>query len=64
MASKWLRYGFLLFFLAMFGNMVFHTYLVASGAENLREAIKLFWTLRIPWKYIPGLGGTVQNCTT
>ena len=34
---------------AMFGNMVFQTYLVASGSENLREAIKLFWTFRIPW---------------
>lgn len=33
----------------MFGNMVFQTYLVASGSENLREAIKLFWTFRIPW---------------
>ena len=48
-ASKWFRYGFLIFFLAMFGNMVFQTYLVASGSENLREAIKLFWTFRIPW---------------
>lgn len=53
MASKWFRYGFLIFFLAMFGNMVFQTYLVASGSENLREAIKLFWTFRIPlgWTY-------------
>lgn len=49
MASKWFRYGFLIFFLAMFGNMVFQTYLVASGLENLRETIKLFWTFRIPW---------------
>ena len=48
-AFKWFRYGFLIFFLAMFGNMVFQTYLVASGSENLREAIKLFWTFRIPW---------------
>lgn len=49
MASKWFRYGFLIFFLAMFGNMGFQTYLVASGSENLREAIKLFRTFRIPW---------------
>lgn len=35
MASKWFRYGFLIFFLAMFGIMVFQTYLVASGAEML-----------------------------
>ena len=30
----------------MFGNMVFQTYLVAA---SLREAIKLFWTFRVPW---------------
>ena len=49
MSSKWFRYGFLLFFLMMFGNMVFQTYLVAAGAASLREAIKLFWTFRVPW---------------
>lgn len=48
-SSKWFRYGFLIFFLTMFGIMVFNTYLVAAGAENLREAIKLFWTFRVPW---------------
>ena len=31
------------------GNMVFQTYLVAAGAASLREAIKLFWTFRVPW---------------
>ena len=46
MASKWFRYGFLIFFLAMFGNMVFQTYLVASGSENLREAITLYALLQ------------------
>ena len=30
MSSKWFRYGFLLFFLMMFGNMVFQTYLVCG----------------------------------
>ena len=49
MSSKWFRYGFLTFFLTMFGNMVFQTYLVAAGAASLREAIKLFWTFRVPW---------------
>ena len=45
------------FFLAMFGNMLFQTWLVGSGAANLREAIKLFWTLRVPWgwTYTPGM---------
>ena len=46
---KWFRYGFLIFFLTMFGNMVFQTYLVAAGAASLRETIKLFWTFRVPW---------------
>ena len=55
--SKWFRYGFLAFFLTMFGNMVFQTYLVAAGAQSLREAIKLLWTIRIPWgwTYTAGL---------
>ena len=51
MSSKWFRYAFLLFFLTMFGNMVFQTYLVAAGATSLREAIKLFWTFRVPWSW-------------
>ncbi len=49
MYSKYFRYGFLVFFLCMFMNMVFQTYLVAAGARNLKEAIKLFWTIRLPW---------------
>ena len=49
LASKWFRYGFLVFFLSMFGNMVFQTWLVADGAKNLTEAIKLLWTIRVPW---------------
>lgn len=55
--SAWFRYGFLAFFLTMFGSMVLQTWLVASGAENLRAALKLFWTFRVPWRqaYVPGL---------
>ena len=49
LASKWFRYGFLVFFLTMFGIMVFQTYLVAAGAQSLREALKLLWTIRVPW---------------
>ena len=48
-SSKWFRYGFLVFFLTMFGNMIFQTYLVAAGAETLKEAIKLLWLFRVPW---------------
>ena len=49
LASKWFRYGFLAFFLSMFGSMLLQTYLVASGANNLVEAIKLLWLFRVPW---------------
>ena len=56
MSSKWFRYGFLIFFLTMFGNMVFQTYLVAAGAASLREAIKLFWTFRVPWDWAYTVG--------
>lgn len=51
LSSKWFRYGFLVFFLAMFGNMLFQTYLVGAGAASLRESIKLFWTFRVPWDW-------------
>ena len=49
LSSKWFRYGFLVFFLSMFGNMIFQTYLVAAEARNLGEAIKLLWMFRVPW---------------
>lgn len=51
LTSKYFRYGFLVFFLTMFGNIVFQTYLVASGAGTLSEAIQLFWTFSIPWDW-------------
>ena len=51
MYSKWFRYGFLIFFMAMFVIMVINTYLVASGAESLKEAVKLFWSFDVPWKW-------------
>ena len=51
LASKWFRYGFLVFFLTMFGNMIFQTYLVAAGGRNLGEAIKLLWLFRVPWDW-------------
>lgn len=56
MSSKWFRRGFLLFFLFMFANMIFQTYLVASGAGSLNEAVKLFWTFRVPWGWAYSAG--------
>ena len=49
LSSKWFRYGFLVFFLSMFGIMLFQTWMVAAGASSLKEVIKLFWTFKVPW---------------
>ena len=51
MKSKGFRYGFLIFFFAMFFQMLWVTYLVGSGAQNMGEFIKLFWTFRVPWHF-------------
>ncbi len=49
--SKWFRYGFLIFFFAMFFQMLWVTYLVGSGAQNIGAVIKLFWTFKVPWHF-------------
>ncbi len=50
MYSKYFRYGFLIFFLTMFGNMLYQTYLVFSGS-SLKTVVKLFWTFKLPWNW-------------
>jgi len=50
--SPWFRYGFLAFFLAMFGIMIFNTYLVFTGAKGLKEVITLLWTWKVPWNWV------------
>ena len=49
LSSPAFRYIFLIFFMLMFANVIFQTYLTVSGAQSLREAIKLLWTIRVPW---------------
>lgn len=49
--SAWFRYGFLLFFLTMFATMLFSTYLVFSGAGELKQVVKLLWTFKLPWDF-------------
>ncbi|WP_432354143.1 4Fe-4S binding protein [Anaerotruncus rubiinfantis] len=49
--AKWWRYGFLTFFLLMFINMLFSTWLVFSGSRNLHETVTLLWTFRLPWHF-------------
>ncbi len=61
LTSKLFRYGFMTFFLLMLGNMVFQTYLVASGVASLKEAVSLFWTFSVPWGYWTYADGTVND---
>lgn len=49
MKSKWFRYGFLVFFFVMFFLMLRSTYLVFSGARDLKQAVTLLWTFNVPW---------------
>jgi hypothetical protein len=49
--SKWFRYGFLIFFLAMFTNMLYATYLIFAGVNELSEVVTLLWTFKLPWSW-------------
>ncbi len=49
--SKYFRYGFLIFFLTMFVNMVFNTYLVFQGTNTLKEVLTILWTFKLPWNF-------------
>ncbi len=49
--SKWFRYGFLTFFMTMFGAMLVTTYMVFAGTSDLRQVLKLLWTFKVPAKF-------------
>lgn len=49
--SKYFRYGFLIFFLTMFINIIFNTYLVFHGTNTLKEVLTIFWTFKSPWNF-------------
>lgn len=49
--SKWFRYGFLVFFMAMFANMVYLTYTVFAGANEMREVVTLLWSVKVFWHW-------------
>ena len=51
MKSRAFRYGFLIFFLVMFLQMLFNTALVFAGAKDLNQAVTLLWTFRLPWEH-------------
>ncbi|RDY22606.1 4Fe-4S binding protein [Romboutsia maritimum] len=50
--SKAFRYGFLIFFMTMFANMIFSTYLVFKGTSSLKEVVTLLWTFKLPWNWV------------
>lgn len=54
MKKKWFRYGFLVFFLTMFFQMLLVTYLVFSQAQDLRQVVTLLWTFKLPWHWAYG----------
>lgn len=49
--AKWFRYGFLSFFMIMFLQMLFSTYLVFQNIATLQEVITLLWTFKLPWHW-------------
>ncbi|HEY5524872.1 MAG TPA: 4Fe-4S binding protein [Clostridium sp.] len=49
--TNYFRYGFLLFFLVMFINMVFKTYLVFQGESDLKGVLTVLWTFKFPWNF-------------
>ena len=51
MRTSYFRYGFLVFFLIMFGVMLWNTYLVFIGAQDLKQVVTLLWTFKVPWQW-------------
>lgn len=51
MKTKIFRYGFLIFFFAMFFVMLWNTYLVFSGVHGLKQAVTLLWAFNLPWHW-------------
>lgn len=49
--SRWFRYGFLSFFMVMFGLMIFNTVLVFKDVKTLSQVVTLLWTFKIPWHW-------------
>lgn len=46
------RYGFLIFFLTMFSNLIYITSLVFKEQRSLTKAITLLWTFKLPWNWV------------
>lgn len=51
MKSTAFRVAFLVFFMTMFMNMLYMTYLVFQDVKTLGGFVKLFWTFKVPWSF-------------
>ncbi len=49
--NNWFRYGFLIFFLTMFVNMLFKTYLVFAEVKTLGQFVTILWSFNLPWQF-------------
>jgi len=41
----------LIFFMIMFINMIFYTYMIFGGGRELKEVVKLLWSFNLPWEF-------------
>ena len=44
----------------MFGNMVYQTYLMVAGAKDLKELVRLMWSINVPWDWAYTAGTTAD----
>ena len=51
MKSHTFCYGFMVFFFAMFGIILYSTWLVAEGVHGLDEIVTILWTIKVPWSW-------------
>ena len=51
MHGRLFRYGFMIFFFAMFGGILYTSWLVYSETHSLQEIVILFWCLKFPWAW-------------
>ncbi len=57
LSTRWFRYGFLAFFMTMFGLMLATTYQVFAGAP-LKEVVTLLWVWKLPWHWAGSTAAT------
>lgn len=49
--SHGFRYGFLTFFMGMFGNMLYTTWLVFICSKDLSQTVSMLWAFDVPWNW-------------